>query len=83
MEVEKDHAPFTDNELKLFQKVSGLYGEFRELESLGDSHPSDHQEMVSAVHNLQDILIKRVARREWPGSFVKFKSEDGKFRQEF
>lgn len=75
--------PFTEKEAKLFNTVSALYGDFISLQEEGDTHPADQQDMIDGIHRLQDILIKRAARRTWPNNLSRFtQTSDGKFIQE-
>ena len=64
-------ASFTKEEKALWEKVGQVVADFQRLEQ---THPSDMQEMVNAVHVLQHILGQRVLRREFPGSFASYKA---------
>lgn len=36
-------------------------------------HPSEQDEFVAGVHRLQDILACRIARREFPAGWARFR----------
>lgn len=41
---------------------------------LDSTHPSDIQDWVNSFHILQDILTRRVLRRDYPETFVTVKN---------
>jgi hypothetical protein len=70
------NAPFTDEEYKLFCKVTSLFNDFNNLLQTYN-HPSDKGTYVSAIHELQNLIVLRCARRQWPKTLLSFnKKED-------
>jgi hypothetical protein len=64
-----EKAPFNEQEHKIWNNLGYLAGAFSKLEP---THPSDRQDVVNAIHQLQDVLGRRGMRRAFPGSFASY-----------
>jgi len=53
----------TEQELKVMDKILEGYNEFLKLER---QHSSELDDIVNAVHSIQNILAMRVIRRNYP-----------------
>lgn len=58
--------PFTQQEENVMQLIITAHKEFLKLE---EGHPNEMQEWVKGIHELQNVLISRMARRMYPNYF--------------
>jgi hypothetical protein len=63
---------FEPLEREIWEKLGAIAGQFK---SLPPTHPSDLKDAADAIHVLQDILGRRVLRREFPGSFATYRPQ--------
>ena len=61
----------TDQELTVMNRVCEGYSEWLKLEM---THPSEMQDFVNNIHNIQSILAMRVMRRNYPKYWLTHKS---------
>jgi hypothetical protein len=60
----------TEDEKLIMEKIVEVYGLFVKMEQ---THPSDIQEWVDAIHALQGIIGMRILRRDYPEIFATYK----------
>lgn len=61
----------TEQELNVMNRICEGYNEFLKLEM---QHPSEMQDFVNAIHDIQSILAMRVIRREYPNYWLVHKT---------
>ena len=50
--------------------MDNLVAAFNAFYSLPRTHPSELQEFVNSIHRLQDLLVVRIVRRDYPDGWV-------------
>jgi len=65
-----DLHPFNDQEALVWTQLLAAHNEFLGMEQ---SHPNETTEWVTAIHQLQSLLVLRAARRNYPQAFRQIK----------
>lgn len=61
-----ENSRLTDDELRIIDMTADLWNAFLDL---GDHHPSDRDEMARDIHDIQQRIMARLARRLHPKKF--------------
>lgn len=65
-----EKPPFSEREDALMKKVTSLYREFMDLAAIeGFEHPADKAKVIDSVHNLQELIMLRLCRKQYPETF--------------
>lgn len=58
--------PFTEEEEEVMNLLIEAHRKFSKIEQ---THPSDKSNWINGIHSLQDILMTRVTRKDYPNYF--------------
>lgn len=61
----------TKEEKKVLNTIVDAHNQFLELES---THSNDNVDWCNAIHTLQDILNRRIVRRDYPDIYTTLKA---------
>lgn len=61
-----------ENEKKIMEFLVNAHNDYVKLPS---THPSDIHDWTNALHILQDVLTRRILRRDYPKDFITIKNK--------
>ncbi|CAM3556895.1 MULTISPECIES: hypothetical protein [Elizabethkingia] len=61
-----------ETEKKIMESLVKAHNDYVKLSS---THPSDIKDWTNALHILQDILTRRILRRDYPKDFITIKNK--------
>ncbi|BBQ07944.1 hypothetical protein [Elizabethkingia anophelis] len=70
-DLTKNDIKMDETEKKIMESIVKAHNDYVKLQS---THPSDINDWTNAIHKLQDILTRRVLRRDYPNDFITVKN---------
>lgn len=68
----KNDINMDETEKKIMESIVKAHNDYVKLPS---THPSDITDWTNAIHTLQDILTRRILRRDYPKDFITVKNK--------
>lgn len=65
-------APFTKEEESVWENLINAHNQFIKLPN---GHPSDMHDWITAIHQLQSIMMCRITARDYPDVFTQPKAK--------
>lgn len=59
-------APYTPEEEKISDLLVEIVNTFHGMDQ---THPCHYNDFVNGIHKCQDVIIHRLAQRQWPESY--------------
>jgi hypothetical protein len=64
--------PFTPQEDEIMNHLADAWNDFIKLEI---THPDEKRDFANAIHTLQQIMVMRIVRRDYPMTFPSYNKE--------